>query len=67
MSAKGFTIVYALLGISLAAMAVGEISAWLIEQHDKKVEGFNKILARKVREGVREGGREGGREGEGER
>jgi hypothetical protein len=35
-------------------MAVGEISAWLIEQHDKKVEGFNKILARKVREGVSE-------------
>jgi len=34
---KGFTIVFALLGVSLVALSVGEISSYLIEVHDDKV------------------------------
>jgi voltage-gated potassium channel Kch len=34
---KGFTIVFALLGVSLVALSVGEISAYLIEKHDEQV------------------------------
>lgn len=34
---KGFTIVFALLGVSCVALSVGEISAYLIEKHDEQV------------------------------
>lgn len=34
---KAFTIVFALVGVSLVALSVGEISNYLIEKHDEQV------------------------------
>lgn len=36
-TAKAVTIVFALVGVSLVALSVGEISNYLIEKHDEQV------------------------------
>jgi len=43
-----FTIFFAIVGISIVALAVGEISGFLIEKQAAKVEEFNRLLAQKL-------------------
>ncbi|EWM20297.1 EF-Hand 1, calcium-binding site [Nannochloropsis gaditana] len=43
-----FTIFFAIVGISVVALAVGEISGFIIEKETAKVEEFNRLLAQKL-------------------
>ncbi|EKU21407.1 potassium channel protein, partial [Nannochloropsis gaditana CCMP526] len=45
-----FTIFFAIVGISVVALAVGEISGFIIEKETAKVEEFNRLLAQKLSE-----------------
>jgi hypothetical protein len=43
-----FTIFFAIVGISVVALAMGEISGFIIEKETAKVEEFNRLLAQKL-------------------